>query len=88
MTGTRGFTGTQVFIALLTGAAAGAAVAFMTAPRSGKETREALQGWARDARTKAGRLPHAVSKAVERATQAGKEAFAESYNGDSTRSNA
>ena len=82
MTETRSFNGLQLLIAFATGAAAGAAVAYITAPRSGKETREALQGWAREARDKASRIPHAVREAVERGTHAGREAFSESYRGD------
>ena len=83
MTETRSFNGLQLLLAFATGAAAGAAVAFITAPRSGKETREALQVWARDARDKASRIPHAVREAVDRGTHAGKEAFSQSYRGDS-----
>lgn len=82
MTDHRGFNGMKVFVAFAVGAAAGAAVAYLTAPRSGKETREALQAWARDARDKAASIPHALKHAVERGTKAGKEAFAESYGGD------
>jgi gas vesicle protein len=80
---TRSFSGAQLLTAFATGAAAGAAVAILTAPRSGKEAREALKAMARDVRGKAGRIPHAVGQAVERATLAGKEAFAESYRGNS-----
>jgi gas vesicle protein len=83
MTETRGFNGLQILIAFVTGAAAGAAVAYMTAPRTGKDTRAALQGWAKDARNKASRIPQAVRDAVDRGTQAGKEAFAQSYSSDS-----
>jgi gas vesicle protein len=83
---TRSFSGTQLFVAFATGAAAGAAVAYLTAPRSGKETRDALQVWARDARNKASRIPHAVREAVERGSHTGKEAFSESYRGDGARS--
>ena len=83
MTDTRGFGGSHLLIAFVTGAAAGAVMAYLTAPRSGKETREALQSWAQEARNKAGRLPHAMGQAVERATNAGKDAFAESYRGNS-----
>ena len=83
MTETRGFNGLQLLIAFVTGAATGAAVAYLTAPRTGKETRQALQVWARDARSKASRIPPAVRDAVERGTHAGKEAFAKSYRGDS-----
>lgn len=58
-----GFTGAQMFIAILGAAAAGAAVALLTAPKSGKETRakigEALNG----GREKARHLPGAVKTA-------------------------
>ena len=82
MTDTRGFNGARLIVAFAVGAAAGAAVAYLTAPRSGKETRAALQSWARDARDKAASIPHALKHAVERGAKAGKEAFAESYGGD------
>jgi gas vesicle protein len=83
---TRSFSGLQLFVAFATGAAAGAAVAYLTAPRSGKETRDALQVWAREARNKASRLPQAVRQAVERGSHAGKDAFSESHRGDGARS--
>ena len=72
MTGTRSFSGTQLLIAFVAGSAAGAAIAYLTAPRSGKETREALQAWARDVRDKAGRIPHAVRPGC-RAGHAGRQ---------------
>jgi gas vesicle protein len=83
MTESQSSNGLQLLVAFAAGAAAGAAVAYITAPRSGKETRDALQVWANDARSKASRLPQAVKEAVERGTQAGKEAFSHSYRGDS-----
>jgi len=86
MTDERGFSGSHLLIAFASGAAAGAVVALMTAPRTGKETRDALQSWANDVRGKAGRLPHAMGAAVERASKAGKEAFAESYRGNTPHS--
>jgi gas vesicle protein len=88
MNDSRGFTGTQMLITLLVGAAAGAAIALLTAPRSGSETRQALQEWGRDVRDKAMRLPHAVRHASERATHAGKEAFRESMDAEPTRGDA
>jgi gas vesicle protein len=66
--------GKQLLIAFATGAAAGAAVAYLTTPRTGKEMRATLQTWARDARDKAATIPHAL--------RAGKEAFADSYRGN------
>jgi gas vesicle protein len=88
MNDSRGFTGTQMLITLLVCAAAGAAIALLTAPRSGRETRQALQEWGRDVRDKAMRLPHAVRHASERATHAGKEAFRESMDAEPTRGDA
>jgi len=75
---TNGFSKKQLFIAFATGAAAGAAVAYLTAPRTGKEMRATLQTWARDARDKAAVIP----QAIRHATKAGKEAFAEAYRGE------
>jgi gas vesicle protein len=86
MTESRGFSGTQLLMAFMAGAATGAAVAFMTAPRTGKETREALTTWAMDAREKAARIPQAMRDAVDQGTRAGKEAFAESYRTSASRS--
>ena len=88
MSETRVFSGTQMLITLLIGAAAGAAVALLTAPRSGRETRQVLQEWGREVREKAVRLPSAVRQASERATHAGKEAFRESMDGQQARSDA
>ena len=86
MTDTRGFSGSHLLIAFATGAAAGAVIALVTAPRNGRETREALASWADDVRGKAERLPRAMGVAVERGAKAGKEAFAESYHGNSPHS--
>ena len=71
--------GLQYLAAFAAGAAAGCAVAYLTAPRTGRETREALQYWAKDMRDKASRLPQATRKAIEHGSRAGKEAFAEEY---------
>jgi gas vesicle protein len=84
MTETRG-RGLQCLVAFATGAAAGCAIAYLTAPRTGRETREALQFWTRDIRDKASRLPQATRAALERGSRAGREAFAESYRQDPTR---
>ena len=50
------------------GAAAGAAIALLTAPRSGRETRARLKDAARD-------IPGAVRQAGARAVKAGQAAF-------------
>jgi hypothetical protein len=43
----------KLLVGILVGAAAGAAIALLLAPTSGRETRENLSRWARDARNKA-----------------------------------
>lgn len=63
----------SILVALLGGAAAGAAFAYLTAPRSGVETRRRLQATADDARGTAARFPDALRNA----TVAAREAFEE-----------
>jgi gas vesicle protein len=77
MSDTNRYGGAHLLIAFLAGAAAGAAVAYLTAPRSGRETREQLKGWAGDVRGKAVRVPHAVREAYVKASEAAKTAFVE-----------
>lgn len=72
--------GSAILLAFLAGAATGAAVALLTAPKSGRETRETLHSWAEEARAKAGRFPHAMGAAYHRAAAAAKDAFIEAYN--------
>jgi gas vesicle protein len=69
--------GAHLLIAFLAGAAAGAVAAYLTAPRSGRETRENLKEWAGDVRGKAARVPHAVREAYSKASEAAKSAFVE-----------
>ena len=45
-----GFSGTHLILAVLGGAAAGAAVALLTAPKSGRETRARIKETLREAR--------------------------------------
>lgn len=68
-----GFTGGQMLLAFLGGAAAGAAVALLTAPRSGAESRKLLSDSAVSGKEAAKRIPQASRYAAE----AAKEAFAE-----------
>jgi gas vesicle protein len=72
----RGFGLGHVLIAMLSGAAAGAAVAYFTAPRSGAETRERIRFMSEEARDTATQLPQALRKASE----AAKEAFTEAMD--------
>ena len=64
----------HLLLALVSGAAAGAAAAYLTAPRSGLETRRRLQAVADDARGTVERVP----VALRRATEAARDAFNES----------
>jgi len=61
--------------AFVLGAAAGATMALLTAPRSGRETRERLKGTAFDLRETIERVPGAIRRAGSRAVKAGQEAF-------------
>jgi gas vesicle protein len=79
MSDTNRYGGAHLLVAFLVGAAAGAAVAYLTAPHSGRETRENLKGWAGDVRGKAVRVPHAVREAYTKASEAAKTAFVEAF---------
>jgi gas vesicle protein len=68
----------HLFLALLGGAAAGAAAAYLTAPRSGADSRRRLQAAADDARVTVGRVPAALRKA----TEAARDAFDEALHDD------
>lgn len=72
------YSGAHLLMAFLGGAVAGVAIALLTAPQSGRETRETLKEWGREARDRAGRLPHAMREASSRGTHAAREAFADS----------
>jgi hypothetical protein len=65
-----GFTGAQMLWALLGGVAAGAAIKYVYAPRSGAQSVAKLQSIADGARDKATRAPHALRKATLAAQRA------------------
>jgi len=62
----RNGSGGSLLIAFLAGAAAGAVVALLTSPKSGREMRESVASWARRS---------GVGDAVARAARATREAF-------------
>jgi gas vesicle protein len=68
----------QLLFAFLGGAAAGAVTAYLTAPRSGAESRGRLQAIADDTRDTANRVPLALRKATEAAREAFNAALKES----------
>jgi gas vesicle protein len=65
----------RVLLYFAIGAATGAAVALLTAPRTGRETRRKLKQITSDLAERAIRMPPAVTEAYRRAAAAGKEAF-------------
>jgi len=67
----------HLLIAMLGGAAAGAAVVYLTAPRSGAESRRRITAIADDARDTAVRIPVALVKATEAARDAFNETLRE-----------
>jgi len=67
-------------MALLGGAAAGATVAYFTAPRSGADSRRRIQDVADEAREAATRLPIAVRRATEAAREAFNDSLREGAN--------
>jgi gas vesicle protein len=67
----------HLLIAVLGGAAAGAVAAYLTAPRSGVESRRRLQAVADDTRETVQRVPDALRKA----TEAARDAFNDTLRG-------
>lgn len=69
----------NVVYAFLGGAAIGAGVALLFAPRSGKETVGRIKQQLGDAYGQVSHLPHAVRDAATRGGQAVRESFREGY---------
>lgn len=67
--------GKALLLTFLAGAAAGAAVALLTAPRSGRETREKLKDFGNKARETMREGPGAVGDAFTKAARAAQETF-------------
>jgi gas vesicle protein len=65
----------QLFFAMLGGAAVGAVAVYLTAPRSGVDSRRRLQAVADDTRDTVQRVPVALRKATEAAREAFNEAL-------------
>jgi gas vesicle protein len=66
----RGFGFGHVMAAMLAGAVAGAAAAYLTAPASGADARRRILGAVDDTRESAARVPLALKKATEAARDA------------------
>ena len=61
--------------AFVLGAAAGVAITLLTAPRSGRETRERLKNAGLDLEQTVKQVPGAIQRAVGKAVKAGQAAF-------------
>jgi hypothetical protein len=70
----------HILLALLGGAAAGAAVAYFASPRSGPDNRRRVRDIAGDTRETAGRLPLALKEASKAARAAFNGAMAAESN--------
>lgn len=73
-----GYAGTTVLFAFLAGAAGGAVVALLVAPRSGAETRASLAEFGSNIARVAGRVPSAVRNVYDSASSAAVTAFSDS----------
>lgn len=60
---TKGFSGSQMLLAVLGAAAAGVAIGYLTAPKAGAETRAGIKGMARDTVDSARQIPVALKAA-------------------------
>ena len=72
----------SVLLAFLLGAAAGAAVALLFAPVTGKEAREYLGEKAREGRDKAAEVSKRARETFGSAIERGREAYREAREGD------
>ena len=75
----------RTMLYFLAGVTAGAAVALLTAPQSGRETRRKLKQAKDDFTERASRVGKAIGEAYRRAAEAGKEGFVHELNGTSAR---
>jgi gas vesicle protein len=72
-----GYSGTDMMLAVLGGAAVGATVALLTAPRSGRETRARITEYATSGKERARQFPDAVKAAGSAARTAFTDAMRE-----------
>jgi len=76
-----GYSGGQLFLALIGGAIVGAVVALLNAPSSGEELRKRIDDTARKRSDKVRRLPTAVRAAYAQGSVAAREAFVTHIHG-------
>lgn len=68
--------GGNLLVAFLVGAAVGGGIALLTAPRSGRETREKLRGLAGETRDRIRRIAEDAEEKIADVLQEGKETIA------------
>ncbi len=71
---------TSLVLAFLAGAATGAAIALLTAPRTGRETRGRVRALAEDVAGRTPRVSLALNGAYARAARVARQAFVESLD--------
>jgi gas vesicle protein len=69
--------GSNVLVALLLGAAVGGGIALLTAPRSGRETREKLRGLAGETSERIRRIAEEAEERIAEVLQEGKNTVVE-----------
>ena len=75
MSDTRAFNASHVLLAFLAGAAVGAVTALLTAPRTGRETRDSIRETAHNVKDRAVGAVERTYERASRATQAAREAL-------------
>lgn len=75
-----GFTSSTVLLAFLAGAASGAVVALLLAPKSGRETRNDIRLLGSGIASKVAQVPNAVRAAYDSASSAAVTAYNENIN--------
>jgi len=78
--------GRKIGIAFISGAAIGATVALMFAPKTGAQTRRRIIESVKRNRDKLSYLPPALKNAYSSATEAARDAFIQAYNESSATS--
>jgi gas vesicle protein len=76
------YSGAHLILAFLAGAVTGVAGALLSAPQPGRETRDSLRGWAKDAQGQATRVPQALREAYHEAAGAAKKAFTDALKAE------
>ena len=83
----KGFSGGKLFVATVGGAVVGAAIGMLTAPRSGRETREWISKSANGAGAKVKGMKPALNAAYTAGSDAARDAYGEAMDSQESQSN-